>query len=45
LDGAQSPTIQSGEMDFAQLGMQWRGFIDFGVGVEDPAGAAWASGT
>lgn len=45
LNGAQSPTIQSGEMDFAQLGMQWRGWIDFGVGVEDPSGAAWSTGT
>lgn len=45
LNGAQTPTIQSGEVDFAQLGMQWRGFIDFGVGVEDPAGAAWSTGT
>lgn len=45
LNGATSPTIQQGEMDFAQLGMAWRAFIDFGVGVEDPSGAAWATGT
>lgn len=45
LNGAQVPTIQSGELDFAQLGMQWRGFIDFGVGYEDPAAAAWSTGT
>ena len=45
LNGAQTPTIQSAEMDFAQLGMQWRGFIDFGVGYEDPAAAAWSTGT
>ncbi len=45
LNGAQTPTIQSGELDFSQLGMQWRGFLDFGTGVEDPAGAAWSTGT
>jgi hypothetical protein len=45
LNGAQSPTIQSGETDFAQLGMQFRGFIDFGVGLEDPTAAAWSTGT
>jgi hypothetical protein len=45
LNGAQSPTIQSGEVDFAQLGMQFRGYIDFGVGLEDPTAAAWSTGT
>jgi hypothetical protein len=45
LNGAQSPTIQSGEVDFAQLGMQFRGYIDFGVGIEDPTAAAWSTGT
>jgi hypothetical protein len=45
LNGAQSPTIQSGETDFAQLGMQFRGYIDFGVGLEDPTAAAWSTGT
>lgn len=45
LNGAQSPTIQSSDVDFAQLGMQFRGFLDFGVGFEDPAAAAWSTGT
>jgi hypothetical protein len=45
LNGAQSPTIQSGEVDFAQPGMQFRGYIDFGVGIEDPTAAAWSTGT
>ena len=45
LNGAQSPTIQSSDVDFAQLGMQFRGFIDFGVGFEDPTAAAWSTGT
>ena len=45
LNGAQSPTIQSSDVDFAQLGMQFRGFIDFGVGFEDPTAASWSTGT
>lgn len=45
LNGEQTPTIQTSEMDFAQLGMQFRGFIDFGVGMEDPSAAAWSTGT
>lgn len=45
LNGAQTPTIQSSEVDFRQLGMQWRGFLDFGVGLEDPTAAAWSTGT
>jgi hypothetical protein len=44
LNGAQTPTIQSSEVDFRQLGMQWRGFLDFGVGLEDPTAAAWSTG-
>lgn len=35
LDGKQFPTIESGDTDFNTLGMQWRGFHDFGVAMQD----------
>lgn len=44
LNGNQTPTIESGEMDFSQLGVQWRCYFDFGVGMEDHRGAAKSAG-
>lgn len=39
LNGQQNPTIESGETSFETLGMQWRGFFDFGVAMaEEQAG-------
>lgn len=39
LNGQQTPTLQSAETDFNTLGVQWRCFHDFGVGMEEkPAG-------
>lgn len=35
LDGKQSPYIESTEADFNTLGVQMRGFFDFGVGQQD----------
>lgn len=35
LNGQQVPTIQSADTEFSTLGMQWRGFLDFDVGVEN----------
>jgi len=35
LDGQESPTIQNAETDFRTLGMQMRGFIDFGVAAQE----------
>lgn len=44
LNGQQSPTIESAQADFATLGMQWRAFHDFGVGMEDPVAAVKSAG-
>jgi len=35
LRGTRVPTIESGETDFNTLGMQWRGYFDFGVATQD----------
>jgi hypothetical protein len=35
LRGKRTPTIESGETDFNTLGMQWRGYFDFGVAMQD----------
>lgn len=35
LRGMRTPTIESGETDFNVLGMQWRGFFDFGAAMQD----------
>ncbi|MCK6458129.1 MAG: hypothetical protein L6Q92_16565 [Phycisphaerae bacterium] len=35
LRGKRTPTIESGESDFNVLGMQWRGYFDFGVAMQD----------
>lgn len=44
LNGVQQPTIESAETDFTKLGMQWRSYMDFGVGMEDPVAAARSTG-
>jgi len=44
LRGARTPTIQSGETDFNTLGMQWRGYWDFGVAMQDTRGAVKVKG-
>jgi hypothetical protein len=35
LRGKRTPTIESGETDFNTLGVQWRGYFDFGVAMQD----------
>lgn len=35
LRGRRTPTIESGETSFNTLGMQWRGYFDFGVAMQD----------
>jgi len=35
LRGRRVPVIESGETDFNTLGMQWRGYFDFGVAMQD----------
>ncbi|MCP4248078.1 MAG: hypothetical protein GY778_13610 [bacterium] len=44
LRGARVPTIESAETNFATLGMQWRGYFDFGVAWQDPSGAVQNDG-
>ena len=45
LNGKRNPTIESGEMDFNKLGMAWRCYFDFGVGLLDGRGAVYSDGT
>ena len=35
LDGKQSPTVETAEVDFNQLGIQMRGYFDFGVNYQE----------
>ncbi len=44
LNGATEPIIESDETDFSTLGVQWKAYDDFGVGMEDSAAAAKAAG-
>lgn len=44
LRGRRVPTIESGETDFNTLGMQWRGYFDFGCSVQDFRAAAKSKG-
>ncbi len=39
LNGQAQPVIESAETSFETLGVQWRGYHDFGVGFEDPVAA------
>lgn len=44
LNGVQTPTIESADADFNQLGIQMRGFHDFGVRKQEPRAAIKSSG-
>ena len=44
LRGKRVPTIESGETDFNTLGMQWRGYFDFGVATQDHRAAVKSKG-
>lgn len=44
LDGKRVPTIESDDTEFNTLGMQWRAYMDFGVGMEDPKAAVQVAG-
>jgi hypothetical protein len=37
LRGRRTPVIESGETSFNTLGMQWRGYFDFGVAMQEPS--------
>jgi hypothetical protein len=39
LNGVQRPTVERAEADFNTLGMQFRGYFDFGVAMQDPRAA------
>ncbi|MBU0639321.1 MAG: Mu-like prophage major head subunit gpT family protein [Planctomycetes bacterium] len=44
LRGRRTPTIESGETSFNTLGMQWRGYFDFGVALQDFRAAVKSKG-
>jgi hypothetical protein len=45
LNGNRTPVLESAETDFNTLGMQWRAYHDFGVGMEDSKAAVKSTGT
>ena len=44
LNGQESPTIETAEADFNVLGIQMRGYHDFGVNLQDPKGGLKSKG-
>ena len=44
LNGRRVPFIESDDAEFSRLGMEWRAYHDFGVGMEDPAAAVHSKG-
>jgi phage major head subunit gpT-like protein len=44
LNGQESPTIETAAADFDVLGVQMRGYHDFGVNLQDPRGGTKAKG-
>src|SRR5690606_9303559 len=44
LNGQESPTIETAEADFHVLGIQMRGYHDFGVALQDYRGGVKAKG-
>lgn len=44
LNGQESPTIETADADFNQLGVQMRGYHDFGVALQDPRGGVKVKG-
>jgi hypothetical protein len=44
LNGQESPTIETAEADFNYLGIQMRGYHDFGVALQDPRGGVKSKG-
>ncbi len=44
LNGQESPIIETAEADFNVLGIQMRGYHDFGVALQDPRGAIKSKG-
>ena len=44
LRGRRVPTIESGDTNFNTLGMQWRGYFDFGIAMQDHRAAVKVKG-
>jgi len=44
LNGQESPTIETADADFGTLGVQMRGYHDFGVNLQDPKGGVKSKG-
>jgi phage major head subunit gpT-like protein len=44
LNGQEAPTIETAEADFNVLGVQMRGYHDFGCAMQDPRGAIKSKG-
>jgi len=44
LRGARTPVVESSQLDFNQLGMQWRAYHDFGIAFQDPKKAVFMLG-
>jgi hypothetical protein len=44
LNGNESPTVETAEADFNQLGIRMRGYHDFGVNLQDPRGGVKSKG-
>ena len=44
LNGQESPTIETAEADFNQLGIKMRGYHDFGCAMQDPRGGVKSKG-
>ena len=45
LNGKQEPTVESADADFNVLGVQMRGYHDFGVAKQDPRGGVKSKGS
>jgi hypothetical protein len=44
LDGIETPTVETADVDFTQLGIQSRGYWDWGVALMDPNGGVRSTG-
>jgi phage major head subunit gpT-like protein len=44
LNGVQQPTVEQADLDFSVLGIQMRGYFDFGVAMVEPRGGVKMAG-
>lgn len=45
LDGVQTPTVETADANFSQLGIEMRGYFDFGVRLQEYRGGVRSTGT